>query len=415
MRTDIIGPSTRCAGSTTIITSIMNEANAPEIASEARKPCIACRELIPAGATVCSHCRQSQIPEKPSSFKKITGWVAGVTALLGLLASVFGGIQWAENHWTQRTDIKTELSVAESQTERGEYERAVAVYQDILKKDAQNHQAADEQVTAAMRWVENFGVLTRQGQSATDVAAPKLDTILPILDAGLARAKGPRSSDILAHIGWVHWLNRHIAETEIGPAAEQSFRKALEINPANVYANAMLGNWLLQNNGSQPEAFSHFATAVQSGKERPWVRTMQLGGLIYNEAPQARAELVKVANDMRKNNESLSEDEKARILSFNYDLSPYHAADLAEALAAVPPSDSWATYQWLDDVQKTEASDINMQQIRRDYVEANILELSGKQLEALSKYEALQAKLRNSDSTLVGQVDKAVKRMTSAK
>src|SRR5438552_18458780 len=87
----------------------------------------------------------------------------------------------------------------------------------------------------------------------------------------------------------------------------QSFRRALEIDPANVYANAMLGNWLLQNNGSLREAVSHFATAVQSGKERPWVRTMQLGWLVYNEAPQARAELVKVVNDMRKSNESLNE------------------------------------------------------------------------------------------------------------
>ena len=267
----------------------MDEARPPKVGSEARKPCIACRQLIPVTATVCSHCHERQLPEKPVSVKKISGWVAAIAALIGLFASLFGGVQWIKDHWTQRSDIRTELAVAESQTKRGVYEMAVATYQDILKKDPQNQQAADGQVTATMRWVENFSVLTHEGENATDLASPKLDAIMPILDAGLARAEDGRAADILAHIGWVHWLNRHIAQREFGPAAEQSFRRALEIDPSNVYANAMLGNWLLQTNGSMPDAFRHFATAVQSGEERPWVRTMQLGGLIYNDAPQAQS------------------------------------------------------------------------------------------------------------------------------
>jgi tetratricopeptide (TPR) repeat protein len=270
----------------------MDEAKPPKVGSEARKPCIACRQLIPVTATVCSHCHERQLPEKPVSVKKISGWVAAITALIGLFASLFGGVQWIKDHWTQRSDIRTELAVAESQTKRGVYEMAVATYQDILKKDPQNQQAADGQVTATMRWVENFSVLTHEGEKATDLASPKLDAILPILDAGLARAEDGRAADILAHIGWVHWLNQHIAQREFGTAAEQSFRRALEIDPSNVYANAMLGNWLLQTNGSMRDAFRHFATAVQSGEERPWVRTMQLGGLIYNDAPEARVELV---------------------------------------------------------------------------------------------------------------------------
>lgn len=255
---------------------------------------------------------------------------------------------------------------------------------------------------------------THENEKASDVAAPKLDTITPILDAGFARAKGKRSADILAHIGWVHWLNWHIAEREISPAAEQSFRRALEIDPANVYANAMLGNWLLQNNGSMQEAFSHFATAVQSGQERPWVRRMQLGGLIYNEDDRARVELVKVVNEMRKNNESLSEGDKNRILSFNYEISPYDHQQLTEALSAVPPDESWATYQWLDNEESTEPTEINHKQLRRDLIHASILELSGQKLEALSRYKTLQIKLKKSDySTLVDAVDNAIKRLTA--
>jgi hypothetical protein len=388
----------------------MDETRPPEVASEARKPCIACRELIPVSATVCSHCQQSQLAEKPSSFKKITGWVAGVSALIGLFVTLSGGVQWLKNHWTQHHDISGELAVGESQMQRAEYEAAVATYQDVLKKDAHNQQAADEQVAAAMRWAENFSVLVPEGKSATDAAAPKLDTILPILDAGLARAKGQRAADVLAHIGWVHWLNWHIAERESGPAAEQSFLRALTIDPSNVYANAMFGNWQLQNNRSFSDAVTHFATAVKDGKERPLVRRMQLGGLIYNAAPHARAELVKVVNDMRKNNETLSDDESGRILSFTYPLS--QPAELMEALSAVPPTESWATYQWLEDPQDTETSGPG-RQLRRDYIYAIILELSGKQPEALSRYKLLLPKLKRSNSTLVGPVQDAIRRLAA--
>jgi len=169
----------------------------------------------------------------------------------------------------------------------------------------------------------------------------------------------------------------------------------------------------VQNNGSLQEAFSHLASAAQSGKDRPWVRTMQLGGLIYNEEPLARVELVKVVNDMRKNNESLNEDNKHRILGFNYSLSSYDTAQLAEALSALSPEDSWATYQWLDDQQSTDPTEIHNKQLRRDYIYANILELSGKKSEALSQYRALQAKLKNSNYlTFTGAVDNAIKRLS---
>lgn len=392
----------------------MEEGTGPAPSADKRKRCIACRESIPADATVCSHCQQSQLPAKAVSFRKITGWVAGITALLGLFATLFGGAQWMKDHWGQHSDVKAELAVAKSQSQRGEYETAVATYQDILKKDPRNQKAADEQVTAAMRWAENFHVLTDEGVNPKDSAAPKIDTILPILDAGLPRAKGERAADILAHIGWVHWLNWHIATREFGPEAEQSFRRALEMDPSNVYANAMLGNWLLQNNGNLQEAFSHFDSAVQSGKERPWVRTMQLGGLIDKENPQARVELVKVVNAMRKNNESLDEDDKHRILGSSYPLHPYDTKDLMASLSAVSPEDSWATYQWLDD-QSPDPIDDNYKQLRHDYIFANILEISGKKSEALSHYKTLQAKLKTSqpNSTLIDTVDAAIKRMTT--
>jgi len=53
-------------------------------------------------------------PEKTSSFKKIIGWVGGITAILGLLASLSGGVQRIRNHWTQHNGIKAEMAVAKA-------------------------------------------------------------------------------------------------------------------------------------------------------------------------------------------------------------------------------------------------------------------------------------------------------------
>jgi hypothetical protein len=141
-----------------------------------------------------------------------------------------------------------------------------------------------------------------------------------------------------------------------------------------------------------------------------------VGGLIYNEAPQARAELVRVVNELRKDKESLTDEESGRILSFAYPLSD--PAELRQALSAVPADESWATYKWLDDPQNddqqnTDTSDIEWQQLRRDYIHANILELSGRQAEALAQYKLLRSRLKGSNSTLSGPVQDAIKRLAA--
>jgi len=185
------------------------------------------------------------------------------------------------------------------------------------------------------------------------------------------------------------------------------------MDPTNVYANAMFGNWLLQNGGNFAEAIDHFNTAVKTGKERPWIRNMQVSTLIYNETPQAGTELIKTANDMRKNHETLSGSDKHRILAFNYELSSFHKTRLTEVLSAVPPDESWATYLWLDDQQNSDPADVETQQRRRDYIYAKILDLSGKQQEALASYKVLQTKLKGSDFTLVEAVDDSIKRLAA--
>ena len=81
----------------------------------------------------------------------------------------------------------------------------------------------------------------------------------------LSRApSGTAAADVQAHLGWAHWLNQHVAEREFPPnaAAERNFRAALATDPSNVYANAMLGNWMTITVEVSTEAVEHFNSAI---------------------------------------------------------------------------------------------------------------------------------------------------------
>ncbi|MGB7355281.1 MAG: hypothetical protein WBD06_16365, partial [Acidobacteriaceae bacterium] len=243
-------------------------------------------------------------------------------------------------------------------------------------------------------------------------AGPTLDVVMSILAAGLTRSKGSRAADVQAHLGWAHWLNHHIAEREFGPAAEQNLRAALATDPSNVYANAMLGNWMLQNNENFAEAVEHLHTAVASGKVRPWVRLMQLGGLSSCDHAGARAELVRAANAMRKGGESLSPDEKHRVFDICCNVTVTEPGELAESLAAVAPKDAWETWLWLENAG-SEASSDSLQGLNHDFIQANLLEISGHAPQALAQYRLVQQKLRSyPNAALNDVVDAAVHRLS---
>ena len=350
-------------------------------------------------------------PAGSGALPSVMKWVGIVTAFIGLFGSLAGGITWLISHHRQQAERQGKMAVAEAQVKQGEYQAAMQSYAEILKAEPLYRPALDKQLNAAMLWAENFHILTREGQNAGDLAAPGIDQILATLDAGLTRTRGAQAADVQAHIGWTHWLNQHIAEREFGPAAEQNFRAALTTDPNNAYAHAMLGNWMLQNHGNFSEAIHHLQPAVSTGKARPFVRQLQVGGLIYLDQPGARAEQVRVADEMRKSGEAMEDGEKSRILSFCFSPIVTSHEELTESLSAVPPDDAWKTYLWLAEYPG-ERADERTPPLVRDFVEANLLEVSGKREESLAKFRALQRALVNQGGSLQRSVDAAVARLS---
>ncbi len=345
------------------------------------------------------------------SWPIVMSWVGGITALIGLFASIGGGVTWLINHHRQNSERVAKIALAQAQAGQMEYQASLKTYADILKDDPLDGPALDGQLDTAMQWVENFSVYVREGQDEGDISAPALDQILPILTSGLTRVRGARAADVEAHLGWAHFLNETIAQREGSSIAEEDWRAALAMDADNAYANAMLGNWLLRTSGHLSEATRHFEKAVATGRARPFVRNLQIGALVYLDETGARAELIKVANAMRKGNEALEPGDRHRILGWCFDPSVTDHKEMVEVLSAVPPDDVWNTYLWLDDHLTPDETD-DWQQLKHAFIHANLLEVTGKIAEALTEFRRIQQRLGNRPGSLQNGVNAAIARLT---
>lgn len=336
----------------------------------------------------------------------VLAWIGGISAILGFIGAVTGFFGNIQGHLHRNAQLDAQMSIAQSQFRQGDFRASVQSYAAILKADPLYAPALDQQLQSTMLWVENY-------QSPGAAVANELDQIITILEAGLTRTKGERAADVQAHMGWAHWLNQHVAEREFPPnaVAEKNYRAALAADPSNVYANAMLGNWLTQNGGSLTETIQHFNTAVATGKARSFVRMLQLAGLKNRDEPGSRAALMKALNDMRRNNELLDDDTKHRILGFCCDPAVTDHAELTESLSAVSAQEAWQTYLWLDDRQDT-GDDAKHQHVVHDFIAATIAETSGDKQKALDQYRVLQDELQHQGGTLKDQVSEAIARLS---
>lgn len=336
-------------------------------------------------------------------------WAGAAVTIIALLVFSVGVGPWrAARERSER--VAQLLKTAATQSGQAQYESAFESYQQVLNLDLGNRAALDGQIDAAMRWVENFHVLASEGQKAEDLAAAPLARVKSVLEAGLARTDGQsgRAADILAHLGWTHWLNEKLAFKEFG-GAEPLFRQSIARDPSNVFANAMTGNWLLQTRGDTASAMRHLQTALGTGRERPLVRELQLGGLLYNDEPGMRAEFVKALDDMRRHDEPLDQRIRSRA-GYVYDVTTSDAHEYREALTAVPPAENWKTYLWISPSSPADA----VQQCRHDFVHASLAEFTDDRAAAANEFKAVLPKLKaqGMSSRMIEYAESAVKRLS---
>jgi tetratricopeptide (TPR) repeat protein len=332
--------------------------------------------------------------------------VGGITALIGLAASLAGGVTWLVNHHKLSQERQAKLALAQTEADQGQYQISIETYGEILKDDPTDSQALDGQLGAAELWVENFEVVAPEGQDTAPAAAAMLDQIMPILEAGLTRAQGAQAADIQAHLAWAHWFNQSLAQRESGNAGVENLRQALKLDPANPLANAMMGDWTLRTSRDLARAMPYFNAAEATGKARPLVRMLELSSLLEFDNKGSRAELVRVANAMRKGGEPLEDEYKGRIARMCFDPELRDLDELMESLTAAPPGEVSLTYEWLDP-----NPDADYRHRMHRFVEASLLEVSGDKPDALARFRELQKDLKDAPGSLKDQVDAAVKRL----
>jgi tetratricopeptide (TPR) repeat protein len=374
-----------------------------------QKLCIACKEPIPIDATVCFHCRARQVPEpeaKEPESKKILAWIGVVTAVIGLITGLSGLVGPLKGWWKTGRESHALLATAQRQEELGEYSAALDTLSEILKAKPSDTAALHTQLDVAMAWIEEIRIPRHGLDEVAPQARAVFDRLTPILEGGLSTAKGYRAADVVAHLGWLNFLKWNI--TKQSGIMESHFREALRMDPDNVFANAMLGEWLLLPPANLTEAKTHFATALNSGKARSFVRGCQLEGMIYNDEPGVRAELIRVANEMRKNNDPMSDSDKGRIHSY-FSTTVGTDAELREVVSAVPADEVWATYEWVSP-PLAQASDFD--KMERRFIQANIDEVSGKREEALQIYRILQKEIKDPNVRIAQRVRDAAQRLS---
>ena len=369
-----------------------------------KKFCIACRELIPVEATICSHCRASQEPERSSWSGAGLKWVAGITAVVGLITGLSGVVGPVKGWWTQGRQSKSMFATALKQEDLGEYPAAFDTLTEILKNKPGDIAALHARLDVTMLWIEDTWAPLHDSEEYAKQERPIFDRMTPVLEAGLGTSKDYRAADVVAHLGWLNLLKWKIVGED--GRMEELIRRALEMDPGNVYANAMMGDLMLQTGGSVTEARAHFDAALKTGKVKNFVRSCQLESMMYNDSPGVRGELIRVANQMRKDNDPLSDSNKGRIHSY-FSPTMDSDAELHEVVMAVPPDEAWATYQWVSPPESD--SGYNAQEAR--FIQARIDEASGKKADALKIYRELLQETAKSPGRLPQKVRDSVRRL----
>jgi tetratricopeptide (TPR) repeat protein len=334
-------------------------------------------------------------------------WVGGAAAVVSLLLALNQVTGLVQNFRIHHAEFSAAMKAGEQQQKRGDYPAAFESFKHAAELDPIDRGAQRHEADVAMLWLENAH--SSKDKSFTELA----NQLVPALDKALTNAKGPAAADILAHIGWANFL-RYRENPANRDLVAQSYQDALKIDLQNPYAHAMLGHWILWNNGKVEDANREFSAALASGREHGFVRELQLSAFNNEHSDAEDAQLLRIANEMRVNKEPI----KASYCNNIYNRVFYFKTSDLEGLrqvftgAGLKPEETLATYDWLTS-RRVGDQDVRRE---REFVAAFLAEMAGNNAEALSKFKALQAELQGQvTNSLLSDVGGAIKGLSGGK
>ena len=341
--------------------------------------------------------------------------IGAVTAVISLVLGANQVTKVFSEAGERRRNIAELQRVASEQQKSGDFKAAWATLDQAAKAadqgsslagvvgrlDEQRLELRTAQEDLAMAWLRDVRI--PGGGKFSDV----VDPLAAVVTRGVLSASGMRKADLLGHLGWAYFLkSRDGAATR---APEEAYQQAIEIDPANPFAHAHWGHWIMWMRGSVDEASRHFAAAVGSGRERPYVRRIQMAALrLYGSAANETA-MFRAVDEMRRNNEPIDAVVRRDLFSTYY--SAFNSDEyLQRVVNILPPAEHIAMMRALFFAPDFDAGRVPL----RDAMLALLLEADGQRDESLAAWRAVRAELPRGggDQRVRDRADKAIARLS---
>lgn len=271
--------------------------------------------------------------------------VASVVALTVAAAIAFAAVRSAGQRAAEQARIESErrdgaqAAAAVKLCDDGSHEAALAQLNGLAARAAPAAAVLMARENCAMRWLREMRAVAGKRGFGEQVALTE-----PVLTQGLVHARGARAADLRAHVGWGEYLRGRDGTPGTDPAPH--WQRALGDDPGNAYAHAMWARQMLDRPGRLAEARPHFAAAVGNGRDRAFVRALQLGGSI-GRGGELATYAVTVADEMRRNGEPATGIDRRRLWSHAFGTRLFDADERTQLAAALPAPELLATFTWL--------------------------------------------------------------------
>ena len=337
-------------------------------------------------------------------FSTILKWIGYATAILSFIFGVRELVKVISDRIESHRKVDA-LLISEGVELKGrDYASAWRTLEQASQLQRNSAKVHVAQENLAMAWLEDTHL--RENEKFSDIA----ERLEPVLTRGIASTKdSQRSADLLAHIGWAYFLRSRDGVFGLDPAG--AYSKAVEKNPSNPYAEAMWGHWVLWNHGKLSDASQHFSSALASGRQRDFVRLLQFAALFDCPSDQCDEEIIRVANDVRKEHGTVPPDEVDRIFSEYYRKVFSASPASTHFLIAVPAAEHLATFRWLFDGLDFDES---KSRLRMCYL-ARLQESAGQREEALANYRAIRSMTAKRPGPLSDAADAGIQRLSPAR
>jgi TIR domain-containing protein len=327
--------------------------------------------------------------------------------LVGLLVagSVWQGLSWHVERREQTRQVTAFLKQGQLQADAGNYASAWNLLEQAGAIHPVSTEVIDAQERIAMEWLDNA-----RGSELTGSLKDIADKVLPVLSRGAVAGKGERSADLLAHMGWGDFLRLREGVGGLDPT--QAYRRAIAIDPRNVFAHTMWGFEILRTGGSVADANRHFAIALESKRKREYVRHMQIAALLWAHDPELENEAIRVANELRSGGETMpvgTPDRSDAWLLWNiYYSRLVNNHDKPQFLSVLSPAEHLATFRWLYPEDQFPKDKYHLYL----YILAQFQELNDDRTNALASYRQLRSQLGNEPGPLIDYSNAAIKRLS---